>query len=37
MLADELNIVKAYVQHADETEAFGDIGLKVQLEDYDQG
>ena len=33
MLADELNIVKAYVQHADEAEAFGDIGLKVQLED----
>jgi bacterioferritin len=33
MLADERNIVKAYVQHAEEADAIGDIGLKVQLED----
>ena len=33
MLSDERKIVKAYVQHAEEAEAFGDIGLKVQLED----
>ena len=33
MLADERNIVKAYIQHAEEAGEYGDIGLKVQLED----
>ncbi|MEE2708915.1 MAG: hypothetical protein VYA69_04900 [Gemmatimonadota bacterium] len=33
MLADKLNIIKAYLQPSDETKALGDIGLKVQLED----